>query len=391
MTHAQILELPKKRGSYGEGSCYQRKDNGRWEISFYDNEGRRRRQSFSTESKARKALNRALTLKEAGKLDEPETRVKVDTLAEAYLRYMKNSKPKSYLWAKRAWQKHLKPFFGGRLAGRVGTPELDIEQRKQHIDNEEQERKRNGTINRELTIVKAMYNHCASELEPPLISRVPKFPKKLRESDPRSGWLDDEQYEQLQNHAPHVWLRGFLAVAYNFGFRKGELLGLRVRQVNLKDRTIQLLPGTTKNDKGRTVRMTEDVYQRLAPCVKGKKPDDALFTWEDGSPVRDFRVTWANMCKAAKVSILLHDFRRSAIRNMIRAGVSEKTAMRISGHVTRAVFDRYDIGSEQDLMDAAQRIEDRRNAAANAAPENSQIGRKLATGRGQKPNKSVTH
>jgi integrase len=293
---------------------------------------------------------------------------------------MKNSKPKSYLWVQRAWDKHLEPFFGRRLAGRIGTTELDryIEQRKQGIETEEQERKRNGTINRELTIVKAMFNHAARELDPPLVSRVPKFPKKLRESDPRSGWLDDAQYEALQDNARYVWLRGFLAVAFNFGFRKSELLGLKVRQVNLNDRTIQLLPGTTKNDKGRTVRMTEDVYQRLTPCVKDKKPNDALFTWDDGSPVRDFRVAWTKMCKLAKVSILLHDFRRSAIRNMIRAGVPEKTAMRISGHVTRAVFDRYDIGSDADLAEAAERIENRRN------------GRKLVTGKETSAEQSVS-
>ena len=82
---AEVLEIPKKRGEYGQGSCYQRADNGRWEISFYDNEGRRRRQSFNTEAKARKALNRALTLKEVGKLDAPETRVRIDGLTEAYL------------------------------------------------------------------------------------------------------------------------------------------------------------------------------------------------------------------------------------------------------------------------------------------------------------------
>ena len=84
--------------------------------------------------------------------------------------------------------------------------------------------------------------------------------------------------------------------------------------------------------------MTDEVYERLMPCVHGKGPEDAIFTWEDGSPVKDFRVSWENMCAAAKVSILLHDFRRTAIRNMIRAGVPEKTAMRISGHVTRPVF-----------------------------------------------------
>ena len=67
--------------------------------------------------------------------------------------------------------------------------------------------------------------------------------------------------------------------------------------------------------------------------------------------MRDFRVAWDNMCEAAKLPILLHDFRRSAIRNMIRAGVSEKIAMQFSGHVTRSVFDRYDIGSNADLAD----------------------------------------
>ena len=96
--------------------------------------------------------------------------------------------------------------------------------------------------------------------------------------------------------------------------------------------------------------------------------------------MRDYRVAWSKMCKAAKVPILLHDFRRSAIRNMIRAGVPEKTAMRISGHVTRSVFDRYDIGSEDDLTEAAQRIEDRRKG----------IGRKLVTGKEQLKEQSST-
>jgi len=93
---------------------------------------------------------------------------------------------------------------------------------------------------------------------------------------------------------------------------------------------------------GQLRKLLEMPAQRLIPCVRGKKPDDSLFTWEDGSPVRDFRGTWSKMTKAAKVPILLHDFRRSAIRNMITAGVSEKTAIQISSHATRSVFDRYD-------------------------------------------------
>lgn len=83
-----------------------------------------------------------------------------------------------------------------------------------------------------------------------------RFPQKLREPNPRSGFVSEEQYKTLQEKCRYGWLHGILAVAYNYGFRKQELLGLRVFQIDLKERTIQLLPGTTKNDMGRSVKMT---------------------------------------------------------------------------------------------------------------------------------------
>jgi integrase len=139
-----------------------------------------------------------------------------------------------------------------------------------------------STVNHELTVFKAMFKHGAMA-DPPKVFRVPRFPAKLREPNPRSGFVNDEQYAALQAKAKYVWLRAVLAVAYNFGLRKGELLGLRVSQIDIKARTIHLLPGTTKNDKGRAVVMTEDVYKLVAECVKGKKPGDRVFTSADGS------------------------------------------------------------------------------------------------------------
>jgi integrase len=197
----------------------------------------------------------------------------------------------------------------------------------------------------------------------------------LKEPPPRRGFLTDEQYDALQEQAKQPWLKALLAMAYTFGFRRAELVGrvqrnqppMRVKQIDLKNRTIDLLPGETKNDEGRLVKMTDEVYNLIRPCVEGKKPDDAVFTWEDGSPVLDFRGSWAKMTKAAGVRILLHDFRRSAARNLIRSGVSRDVAKRITGHKTDSMFSRYNIVAESDLDDAAQKLEARRN------------GRKLVT------------
>src|SRR5690242_18173461 len=103
---SSVLEIPKKRGRYGEGSIVQRGE--RWQISFYDNEGRRRRQSFSTFHKAQTKLNRLLALRDEGKLDAFESRIKIDAVADLYLADRKGSAPKSHSWLKLIWNLHLK-------------------------------------------------------------------------------------------------------------------------------------------------------------------------------------------------------------------------------------------------------------------------------------------
>ena len=77
--------------------------------------------------------------------------------------------------------------------------------------------------------------------------------------------------------------------------------------------------------------MTADVRPLLAECVKGKKPGDPVFTWKNGRPLNDFRGAWSKMCESANITVLLRDFRRTAVRNLIRAGVSRDVARRISG------------------------------------------------------------
>jgi hypothetical protein len=133
---------------------------------------------------------------------------------------------------------------------------------------------------------------------------------------------------------------------------------------DLLNRTVRLNAGETKNDDGRLVIMTNRVHQLLTQCVAGKNPGDFVFTREDGKPVKDFRGSWKKICdEAGAPERLFHDLRRTAVRNMVRAGIPERVAMQISGHRTRAIFDRYHIVSENDLREAATRMDRQRETA----------------------------
>lgn len=184
--------------------------------------------------------------------------------------------------------------------------------------------------------------------------QIPRLPER----NVRQGFVDDAQYIQLAQACDSLWLRALLALAYTYGWRKGELLSLRVRQVNLLERTIRLEPGTTKNEEGRTVKLTGETYELVKACVEGKQPDYYVFTHEDGSRVRDFRGAWLRLCQQTGIpGLLFHDLRRSAVRNLERAGVPRSVATKITGHKTESVYRRYAIVSEADLAEATRKLE----------------------------------
>jgi len=124
---------------------------------------------------------------------------------------------------------------------------------------------------------------------------------------------------------------------------------------------------------------------------RGKKGDDYLFTRENGEVVKDFRGTWDDLTERADVpGLLFHDSRRSSVSNMIRRGVPQKTARKVSGHKTDAVFSRYNIVSEDDIRDAARRIEEGAKAAVSGVIHSSftvspDQGNERVAGKDRKP------
>ena len=88
-----------------------------------------------------------------------------------------------------------------------------------------------------------------------------------------------------------------------------------------------------------------------------RDPGSPLVFHRDGIPVRRWRTAWRTACQAAGVPTrFLHDCRRTAARNLIRANVPERVAMLLTGHKSRAIFDRYNIINEQELLDAGDQL-----------------------------------
>lgn len=261
---------------------------------------------------------------------------------------------------KERWTKHLNHFFAHLAVGELTTDVLDEYVRKRLNDKKKPS---NALINRELAIIRHALT-LGQETTPPKVLAIPKFPR-LKERAARQGFLSDKHYDNLAREcaAEGVWLRAMFATACGFAWRKGEVMNLQVRQVDFPARTVRLDVGATKNDDGRVVRMTNEVYELLSVCAANKGPEDYVFTRDDGQRVLDFREAWKNACARAGVPrLLFHDLRRTGARNLRRLHVSETVIMKIGGWKTANVFKRYDIVDEADMADAASRLDEKRAA-----------------------------
>jgi len=153
-------------------------------------------------------------------------------------------------------------------------------------------------------------------------------------------------------------LRGFVTFAYKSGWRYSEITALEWPQVDRQQRIVRLEVGTTKNKEARIFYLDEELTEVFNTQFAGLRLGCPYVFHEQGEKIKEITSVWRKACKEGKVGKkLFHDFRRTAVRNMVSAGIPERVAMTISGHKTRSVFDRYNIVNPDDLKQASGKME----------------------------------
>jgi len=286
-------------------------------------------------------------------------KVRFDELAEEFLAEYRINERKSLQRAEISVT-HLKDAFSGLRATEITTPCIQA-----YIETRIAERAARATINRELAALKRIFS-LGGRQTPPKVDKIPFVPM-LKENNIRKGFFEHSDFIAIRDALPD-YLKGFVTFAYKVGWRLSEIMTLTWSQVDLNQGIVRLEVCETKNREGRTVYLDEELMRvfvaQAERRMKSGNITPFVFTNRQGKDrIRHLRDSWAQACRSAGLfhfgeegkkipTRLFHDFRRTAVRNMIRAGIPERVAMEISGHRTRAVFDRYNITSEKDLSEA---------------------------------------
>ena len=349
------MAVKVRQHTYGMGRIYQR---GRilW-VRYYRN-GQEFNESSNSEREAdaRKLLKKRLGEIALGRFAGPKAdkvmlaELAEDLLTDYQIRGRKNQRQvKSKV-------NHVLAYFGNDRAKSVTTDRI-----KAYIKKRQEAGAAAAQINRELAALKRMFNLAVQAEKLPHAPYIPS----LTENNVRTGFFEYEEFCALRNALP-AFLRSAATFGYYTGWRVTEVLKLQWRQIDLDAAEVRLDPGTTKNGKGRVIYLDGELLDTMkaqrAFVLSLQREHGEIIPWvfinpKTGDRIRYFRRPWVNACQQTGLAgRIFHDFRRTAIRNMVRAGVPEVVAMSISGHRTRSVFDRYNIVSEEDLREAARRI-----------------------------------
>jgi integrase len=318
-------------------------------IAYY-HRGKEYRESSESEneSQARKLLKKRLGEMGSGKLVGPvEEKVTFEEMAEDLLRDYEVNKRKAIKIVEYPIN-HLRKSFALDKALDITTDRINV-----HIVRRQEEGAKNATINRELAALKRMFSLAVQAGK---LSSKPYIPT-LEENNARQGFLDYGSFLVLRENLPEN-RKDPVTFLYHSGWRISEMRALEWRDVDLAGKVIRLRPEISKNKDGRLLPLHGELLEIIERALQMRLTSCPYVFHDNGQPIGDFRKVWKRASKQAGVgTVIVHDLRRSAVRNMVRAGIPERVAMSLSGHKTRSVFDRYNIVSEADLARATERLQ----------------------------------
>lgn len=369
--------LNRRKRRRGDGTTYQ---ENIYTMIYYDPvKGYTRKESTGTADYKKAELELAKRLTAIDKNEHIITgvaKVRVAELLEQMIATKKNENQSSANIEEQRMNKHLMPFFGKFKAVHV-TPVV--------VEKYKSERRlqgaKNSTVNRELALLRRAFT---IGVEMQQLTMIP-YIKKYAEDNARKGFFEQEHFDLLEGELPDE-LKGLCTFDFFTGVRRAEIISILWAQVDRERCVIRL--ECTKNGEPR------DVYYRKNKTIKDivehqwgkkvqieakiKKEIDHLFFrfgtghgTKPGAPIRSFTEAFKSAMKRAgikdyeymkhnqKVSQrrIFHDFRRTAVRNLINEGASESLTMKISGHRTNAILKRYNIVDSRDTEEALGKVD----------------------------------
>jgi integrase len=354
--------MKKKRRPYGHGALYRKPGSKVWQIRY---RGPRTTEHPKGDYRcSTHTANRGLASKMLAEHQRRWANLKVGvpgfidpgsrkkTVAQL-LAEVEKSAEVDRLKSLRQIKVHAKPV--RRLLGHVLAITLTEPTRQKTINDyilaRRAEKAADATIDRELELVGRGFELVG-------LQRPKKWRTKLvrKHANARPGFFERSEFEKLVAELPSDLLKDIARWGYCTGMRRGETLSLAWANYDRQTATIRLAARASKNGKPRVIPLS--TYPELSAIIehrrKARMPGcDLIFQNGRGARVGDFYTTWMRAAKRAKITRLtFHDLRRTAVRNMVAAGIDRATAKAISGHETDSIFERYQIIDEKNIADA---------------------------------------
>jgi integrase len=250
---------------------------------------------------------------------------------------------------------HLRRFFAETRANQI-TNDLIA----QYVRLRQEDRAAPATINRELGALRRAFRLAQSAGKVAFRPDISMLPEDNR----REGFFEADEYHAVLENLPE-YLRPVIETAYVTGWRiNSEILTRQKRHVDVASGCLRLEPAGTNDKRGRsfplTAELREVLTRQLERTAELERRTGQAVSWlfhRDGNPIKDFRKAWALACQRAGIAGKVpDDFRRTAVRNLERAGVSRSAAMAIVGHRSESIYRGIAMADDMALKESAAKL-----------------------------------